>query len=128
MEWQGSKSWEDKVIFKHSFFSSTADLSRDLRLYDPACLHFSCHGYISALALFGKDLAAQDLVEFIASWCTSGKRLQLIIANACDSAEIVQTLSKHVDFVIGHSTPVADADAVNFARELYGNLGAGESL
>jgi hypothetical protein len=124
----GYSSWRDKVIFKHSFYSSTADLSRDLRILDPACLQFSCHGYTSALALFRQDLAAQDLVNFIASWCASGKRLQLIIVNACDSAEIVHALSEHVDFVIGHITHVADADAVNFARELYGNLGAGESL
>jgi ankyrin repeat protein len=124
----GSNSWGDKVIFKHSFYSTTADLSRDLRIHDPACLQFSCHGDASALALFRQDLAAQDLVNFIASWCASGKRLQLIIVNACDSAEIVHALSEHVDFVIGHSTPVVDADAVNFARELYGNLGAGESL
>jgi hypothetical protein len=125
---RGRTSWGDNVIFKPSYFTSAADLSRALRLHDPAVLHFSCHGHTSALSLFGQDLAAQDLVKFIESWCASGKRLQFIIANACHSAEIVHALSEHVDFVIGHSTHVLDADAVNFARELYGHLGAGDSL
>ena len=119
---RGRTSWGDNVIFKPSYFTSAADLSRTLRLHDPAVLHFSGHGHTSTLSLFGQDLAAQDLVKFIESWCASVKRLQFIIANACHSAEIVHALSEHVDFVIEHSTHVLDADAVNFARELYGHL------
>jgi len=114
--------------FQNPATSTATDLSRAVRLHDSTVLHFSCHGHTSALSLFGQDLAAQDLVKFIESWCASGKRLQFIIANAYHSAEIVHTLSNHVDFVIGHSTHVLDADVVNFARELYGHLGAGDSL
>ena len=68
---RGQISWGENVIFKHSFFSSAADLSRDLRNHDPAGLHFSCHGHASALALFGQDLVAQSFVKFIESWCAS---------------------------------------------------------
>jgi hypothetical protein len=124
----GSWSWGDNVIFKHSFFTSGAGLSRSMRDCDPVCLHLSCHGKPNTLALYGQELTAKALVNFIASWCASGARLQLIVLNACCSAEIAYALSEHVDFVIGHSTPVYDADAVNFSRELYGHLGMGNSL
>jgi len=91
-------------------------------------LHFACHGDESAWSLFEQDLAAQDLEKFIASWTASGKRLRVVIANACNSNHIAQALSKYVDFVIGHATTVRDEDAVAFARELYGYVGAGDSL
>jgi len=104
------------------------DLSRELREHDPIILHFARHGMESALSLFEQDVAAQNLVQYIASWTASGKRLRVIIANACYGDHVLQALSKHVDFVIGHTTPVHDEDAVSFARVLYGHLGAGESL
>jgi hypothetical protein len=80
------------------------------------------------LSLFEQDLSADDLEKFVASWTASGKRLRVVIANACNSDHIAQALSKHVDFVIDHTTPVDDKDAVAFARVLYRYLGAGESL
>ena len=67
----------------HSCFSITVDLSRGLREHDPIILHFACHGDESAWSLFEQDLAAQDLEKFIASWTASGKRLRVVIANAC---------------------------------------------
>jgi hypothetical protein len=124
----GSWSWGDNVIFKHSFFASGADLSRSMRDCDPVCLHLSCHGNPNALVLYGQELAAKPFVDFIKSWCASGARLQLIVLNACCSAEIANALSKYVDFAIGHSNDVDDADAVKFSRELYGHLGSGKSL
>jgi len=123
----GDDRWDDSTQFLHTFWKSKSDLSRDLREYDPIILHFSCHGHKSALSLFEQDLAAQDLEEFIASWTVMGKSLRVVIANGCHD-DIVQALCKHVDFVIGHVTPVDDEDAVAFARVLYGHLGAGESL
>ena len=120
--------WGDKLQFQHSCFASTVDLSRGLREHNPIILHFAWHGHKSALSLFEQDLAAQDLEKFIASWIASGKRLRVIIANACNSDQIAQALSKHIDFVICHATSVSDEDDVAFARELYGYLGAGDSL
>jgi len=124
----GDDRWGDSILFLHTFWKSKSDLPMDLSQYDPIILHFSCHGHKSALSLFEQDLAAQDLEEFIASWTVSEKSLRVVIANGCHNDYIVQALCKHVDFVIGHATPVDDEDAVAFARVLYGHLGAGESL
>ena len=124
----GSHSWGDNVQFHHKFCASTMDLSRELREHDPIILHLACHVFESALSLFEQDLAAQDLVNFIASWTASGKRLRVIIANWCNSGDIWQALSKHVDFVICHTTPLINEDAVDFVREFYGHLESGESL
>ena len=70
----------------------------------------------------------QDLVEFVASWILSGKKLRMIVTNTCRSAHIAKALSKYVDYVLAHTTRVKDESAVKFARELYGFLGKGESL
>jgi len=125
---KGSDSWRNNVIFQHSLCTSVSDLARGLNIHDPVILHFACHGDKSALQLFEKDLVAEDFVNFVSEWAASGKSLRLIIANACKSSYIAKSLSGIVDFVIGHHTPVGDADAVKFARVFYGYLGGGESL
>ena len=127
----GTSVWGQTVDFKHTFFSSKSDLGTNLRKYDPVILHFACHGdgARSALKLFGGDLQRDSLTRVIAAWCKDGDRkLRLIIANACDSWPMVEQLAEHVDFVIGHRTPVRDSDAVAFSRELYGALGWGMDL
>eukprot|EP00961_Rhodomonas_salina_P299417 3938910-Rhodomonas_salina.13 len=126
---RGADQWGESVIFQHTLFASKDDLVRDLRRYDPTILHFACHGEESALKLFGSDLERKHLRGAVGEWSDGGyKRLRLIIANACNSWDIVQDLAGHVDFVIGHQTPVPDSSAVAFSRHFYGSLGGGEHL
>ena len=127
-EFKGTEAWGDKVVFDHSLVAAPADLARFIRQHDPTILHLSLHGGEGMLSFFEKDLDANDLVKFIASWIADGSRLQLMIANVCYSATLARALAQHVDFVIGHEIPVADQDAVKFAQVLYGYLGAGKNL
>ena len=125
----GKTNCGDSVIFEHSFFASKNDLAQDLRQHNPHILVFACHAQKNALELFKHELAARDLVKFIDYHLKDpGWNLQLIIRNACNSADIAEMLSKIVDFGIGHHTPVGDEDVVKFSKEMFGYLGAGKNL
>jgi len=148
---RGVGYWQSHVTFRSRFFAGISELVQGLRDFDPVILHFACHGQKSALQLFEENLSVDDFVVAIQAWCDDGdKKLRLIVANACHTSRLIvanachtsrlivanachtsrlaQALAKHVDFVIGHDTPVQDEHAVKFAENLYGGLGNGDSL
>ena len=89
---------------------------------NPHILHFSLHAQKSVLELFQHELAARDLVDLIECHLQDPDcNLQLIIINTCNSV-FAQLLSKHVDIVIGHHSPVHDEDSVDFSVVMYDYL------
>jgi len=126
---RGGGYWDHRVTFRSRFYAGIGELVQGLRDFDPVILHFACHGRKSVLQLFEESLSVDDFVVAIQAWCNDGdKKLRLIVANACHTSRLAQALSEHVDFVIGHDTPVQDEHAVKFAENLYGGLGNGDSL
>jgi len=125
----GSDFWHQRVMFERHLYGSKKELAQGLLKHKPVILHFASHGQKSALELFQGDVGVDNLLQALAGWSDAGtKKLHLIVANACDSSHFVQSLSQHVDFVIGHHQPVEDHVAINFAESLYLGLGAEQSL
>jgi len=125
----GSDFWSQRVVFERLFFTSQNDLAQGISQNNPTILHFACHGQKSALELFG-DLGADDSLQAMAgrSGADNRNNLHLIVANACNSSHLAQSLSQHVDFVIGRHQTVEDRVAIDFAESLYLGLGAEQSL
>jgi len=125
-EW-GTEAWLNVVTFEVFYFTDTERLVQALQRYKPVGVHVVCHGFTSALSLH-RDLASVDrLAEAFAAWVRepAGSGLRFLVANSCDSAHLANVLAAHVDLVVGHHMPVRDADALKFARALYGSLGRG---
>ena len=127
---RGSEFWSQRVVFERLFFASKNDLVQGLLKHNPTILHFACHGQKSALELFQGDLGADVSLQAMAGWSDADNKtnLHLIVANAWNSFLFAQSLSQHVDFVIGHDQPVEDRVAIDFAESLYLGLGAEQSL
>ena len=127
---RGSDFWSQRVVFERLFFASKNDLAQGLLKHKPTILHFAFHGQKSALELFQRDLGADVSLQAMAGWSDANNQnnLHLIVANACNSFLFAQSLSQHVDFVIGHDQPVEDRVAIDFAESLYLGLGAEQSL
>jgi len=127
---RGSDFWSQRVVFERLFFASKNDLVQGLLKHNPTILHFACHGQKSALELFQGDLGADVSLQAMAGWSDADNKtnLHLIVANAWNSFLFAQSLSQHVDFVIGHDQPVEDRVAIDFAESLYLGLGAEQSL
>ena len=127
---RGSDFWSQHVVFERLLVAGQTDLAQGLLKHNPTILHFACHGQKSAVELFQGDLGADDSLQAVAGWSSADNKnnLHLIVANAWNSSHLLQSLSQHVDFVIGYHQPVEDRVAIDFAESLYLGLGAQHSL
>lgn len=54
--------------------------------------------------------------------------VQIIVLNACYSAEQAKALSAFGAYVVGHNLPIADKAAISFSKGFYNGLGEGKTF
>src|SRR5262249_53759224 len=93
---------------------------------DAQIIHFSGHGGNDG-ALYARDNAGgaqaipqeglRDLFRAL------GRKVRLVVLNACYSATLADTIKQQIDCVIGMRGPVRDAAAIKFSGGLYRAIG-----
>jgi hypothetical protein len=63
-----------------------------------------------------------------AAIASAGETVRVVVLNACFSADLARTLTRHVDVAVGMDRPVGDDAAREFAQAFYSALGYGSSV
>jgi tetratricopeptide (TPR) repeat protein len=118
--------YRDDFRFESRWAVTVDELMRHVTELEPTIVHFSGHGgYGTGLVLQDEQgdprpVAPQPLSNLIEACCPD---VQVVVLNACYTAEHASALATHVDCVIGMDGPVGDEAARAFAIRFYGALG-----
>lgn len=106
------------------------DILAAFNRHDPDVVHFSGHGDTGMLLLEGADGRPHELREEHLGLLLGAARqpIQLLVLNACLSAEQAAMATEYVDAAIGMDVSINDASAKTFAGQFYGSIAAGNSL
>jgi WD40 repeat protein len=102
----------------------------DLRLalldYRPSYVHFCGHGTgQNGIMLGGQLVDAEGLAGLFKVFSS---HIKCVVLNACYSAIQAESISRHIDYVVGMSKEIGDSAAIEFATAFYQALGADESI
>ncbi len=119
----------DLVELRTAWAARPGDLLTELNEHRPAVVHFSGHGDPDGrLRLLDPDGASKLVTgqALAAILATVADTVQLVVLNACHSAQVAQTLTQqHITLAIGMNGPIRDVTARVFAARLYAGLGYG---
>ncbi len=121
----------DAVELRSAWAMRPGDLLRELNEHRPAVLHFSGHGTADGRLVFVDAAGSAQLVTgeaIAAAIASAGESVRVVVLNACFSAELARTLTRHVDVAVGMDRPVGDDAARVFAQAWYLALGYGSSV
>ena len=121
----------DVVELRSAWAARPLDLLSELNEHRPAVLHFSGHGTADGRLVFQDDRGEPRPVEgeaVAASIETAGESVQVVVLNACFSADLARALTRFVDVAVGMDRPVGDDAARIFAAKFYSALGYGRSV
>ncbi len=97
---------------------------------DPTIVHFSMHGESDHL-IFANQSNESEIVP-LASLVSQFKQVvghtQLVILNACYSADLAREISKLGMHVAGHNMEITDTTAIRFVEGLYTGLANGADI
>lgn len=96
----------------------------------PNIVHFSGHGETSGISVTTENNEAQllPLPALQRLFKPLKGVVQIIVLNACYSAEQAKALSEFGPYVVGHNLPIADPAAISFSKGFYNGLGEGKSF
>jgi len=123
-----STRYRDKITLTARHATRPDDLLRYIRSDSPNVLHFSGHGSPDGIIL-RDDTAGYRIVRGEAlARLLRGRRIKLVILNACFSTEQARYLTEVVDTVIGTTMEVDDEAARRFSVAFYRTLGDGHQV
>lgn len=128
---QGLLSARAQIEIQICWATRLRDLHRAMLDFRPTLVHFSGYGAGSE-GLYLEDgkghahLVATSALGQLFQLFSEG--LKCVVLNACYSEPQAAELAKHIDYVIGISSGIADDEAIEFSTAFYEALGAGESI
>jgi hypothetical protein len=101
------------------------DLLQQLNQHRPHIVHISGHGNASGEIILASAGGEQRVsTEALgALFQTMKDNIRIVVLNACHSTVQAQTISRHIDHVIGMRAPIGDQAAIVFAAAFYSALG-----
>jgi len=122
----------DQVSIRHAPDITSGDLLDYVTSFRPHVVHFS--GHANADELFFDDGSLEGahrsvpISAFMEALSAADEPPQLVVLNACESAENLQPLLAGVPLAIGMKASVGDADAITFATRFYRAVADGQSV
>ena len=94
----------------------------------PYLVHFSGHGSKEGIIIARDDNQSQKMsIEALQRLFGPLQGVtQIVILNACYSADQAKVISEYGIFVVGNNLPVKDAAAISFSKGFYNGLGEGK--
>jgi CHAT domain len=122
----------DAFTFEQEWAVRDADLQQCLlRRPRPTIVHFSGHGNAAGQLLL-EDAAHHakpvDTAALARLFQILRGSIRCVVLNACFSEAQARAIAESIDCVVGMTTAVEDAAAINFAGAFYQALGFGESV
>lgn len=96
----------------------------------PNIVHFSGHGETNGILIANENNQTQlmPLPALQRLFRPLKGIVQIIVLNACYSAEQAKALSEFGPYVVGHNMPIDDPAAISFSKGFYNGLGEGKSF
>lgn len=126
-----SSEHRDVVRLEHVPALRARDLIPALNQHRPRVLHFAGHGSAGAELVFQDDDGEAKPVgaaAITATVATVADDVQLVVLNACHTADQAEALTVHVPSAIGMVTTIGDDAGRVFATALYGAIADGFSV
>ncbi|WP_088892430.1 CHAT domain-containing protein [Leptolyngbya ohadii] len=108
-----------------------SDLRRSLLDEEPQIVHFCGHGSGEGGLVLetdtgeAKPIENEALAELFAQFAA---QVECILLNACYSEVQANTLTQHINYVVGMNQAIPDAAAIAFSIGFYDAIGAGKSI
>lgn len=121
----------DQFQMYEVFATRPEDLTQAMLDYAPDIVHFSGHGGSDGRLILedrngeAMPVSVQAIESLFSAFSTSIKG---VILNSCYSSEQATAIAKHIDFVVGIESSIADDAAIAYAMGLYQGLGAGKTF
>jgi CHAT domain-containing protein len=119
-----------RFLIRSAWAVTVDELLYQLNAFEPNVVHFVGHGGTDHLVLETTSGSSQPLSGEALGTIFSRFRqwLQLVVLNACYSADQAETLAEQADAVIGMTDRIGDAAAIEFSAGFYRALGFGRSV
>ena len=121
----------DKYILKQRMSVRPIDITQAILIEKPQIVHFSGHGTNNGELCFEDEYGKSKTVEpdaLGALFKLISSQVECVLLNACYSAIQANSISKHINYVIGMSKEIGDKAAITFSVGFYQALGAGKSI
>ncbi|MEM8777258.1 MAG: GUN4 domain-containing protein [Cyanobacteria bacterium P01_G01_bin.49] len=102
------------------------DIRRAIREEKPQIVHFCGHGKEDGSLLLEDDGGNNKLVSpqgLAALFQQHSDYVKCVVLNACYSEKTAESISQHINYVIGMNKPIGDKAAIEFAEGFYDGLG-----
>ena len=122
---EGPKS-SNQFVIQQEEAVRREDIQRVLLKHKPQIVHFCGHGDVGCILL--EDTSGESkpvskgALSNLFGLCID---IQLVFLNACDSESLIDSISQHIEYVIGIRNKIPDSASIDFARGFYGALGVG---
>ncbi|MEZ4960421.1 MAG: COR domain-containing protein [Saprospiraceae bacterium] len=118
----------DRYEFLPPQFAVTIDELLRAMNDQPNIVHFSGHGETRGIVITTDDNKTQLMsVPALKRLFKDLKNIcEIVVLNACYSAEQAEEISKFGMYVVGNNLPIADSAAISFSKGLYNGLGEGK--
>ncbi|MCB9267770.1 MAG: leucine-rich repeat domain-containing protein [Lewinellaceae bacterium] len=96
----------------------------------PHLIHFSGHGFKDGIIITTEDNKSQAMPirALMRLFRPLHNTTEIVILNACYSAEQAKVISEYGIFVVGNNLPITDPAAISFSEGFYNGLGEGKSF
>jgi hypothetical protein len=94
----------------------------------PNIIHFSGHGLVEGIAITNNNNQTQlmPLPALKRLFRQLNGAAEIVILNACYSAEQAEAISAFGMYVVGNNLPITDPAAISFSKGFYNGLGEGK--
>lgn len=123
-----SAGLRDQVELQSSWAVRVRDLQTALLRYEPTIVHLCGHGLPADGIVLADDGSTASGPALASLFRAIGRSIQLVVLNACWSAEQAEAIASVGSSVIGMRRTVADEAAIEFAQSFYEALAWGRVL
>lgn len=128
---EGLRHFQSPIDFEHYGATTPVRLQRGLLEHSPTYVHFCGHGFGQGGLVLTNDQGRQAHVTAEALGALFElfkKTVQCVVLNACYSEIQARAIVEHIDYVVGMSAAIDDADAIKFSVAFYEALAAGTTI
>lgn len=123
--------FRERFVLEQNWAVRVTELQALLLRYRPDIVHFSGHGSPAGELLFeGRDGAPQPATASALHqlFHTLRDNVRCVVLNACYSTQQATAIAEVIDCVVGMSSGVSDAAAIEFSTAFYRALGYGRNV
>jgi CHAT domain-containing protein len=126
-----ASKYRDSIQFISKWAVRPDDLQQALLEVEPHIVHFSGHGseqegiYLESAEGISAPVDQGSVVDLLS---ILKDNIRLVVLNACQTRQLAEAITAHIDCAIGMRTDIADDAAIEFSASFYRAIGFGRSI